>query len=117
MPTRKDMRNIAEHAATWLFLYNSLFPATGTTKTSAEVMSQYEELQDPDADPTAIAAFLLFAALSVQQGSEHDSENVAKTASSFIREVSETVERYIVSDDAIAGTVEGMKTTMVFLRL
>ena len=120
MPSREDMLTIAAYASSWLSLYNALFPVINLTKTSDAMLSQYDKLQDPNADPVAIAALLLSVAITVQQAPDDTAGRAAKSisdASSFIKDVSDSVERIVISDDTLAGNLEGIRTTLLFLRL
>ena len=120
LPSREDMLTITASASSWLYLYNAIFPKINFTKTSDEMLSQYDKLQDPNADSVAIAALLLSIAITVQQASGDTAGNAAgsiKDAASFVKNVSDSVERIVVSDDNLAGTLEGMETTLLFIRL
>ena len=120
MPSKEDMLTITAHASSWLSMYNVLFPMIYLTKTSDGMLVQYDKLQDPDANPVAIAALLLSIAMTVQQAPDDAAGRAAESirdASSFIKDVSNTVERVVISDDALAGTLEGIETALLFLRL
>ena len=124
MPSREDMLTITAHASSWLSLYNAIFPMINFTKTSDEMLSQYDKLQDPKADPKAdpvsIAALLLSVAITVQQAPDDTTGRAAESirdASSFVKDVSDSVERIVILDDALAGSLEGIETTLLFLRL
>ena len=120
MPSRETMLTITAHASSWLSLYYGLFPLFNLPKTSDEMLSQYDKLQDPNADPIAITALLLSIAITVQQAPENNagsSVESIKDASSFIRDVSDGVERIVIFDDALTGSLEGIETTLLFLRL
>lgn len=120
LPSREGMLTIIAHAASWLSLYNSLFPMTSATRSGDAMLSQYDSLKDPDANPVAVAALLLAVALTVQVVPNEISAGTVKSikdAPSFIKEVSDTVERVIVLDDALAGTLDGIEATLLFLRL
>ena len=120
MPSREDMLTITAHASSWLSLYNAIFPMINFTKTSDEMLSQYDKLQDPNADPVSIAALLLSVAITVQQAPDDTTGRAAdsiRDASSFVKDVSDSVERIVILDDALAGTLEGIETTLLFLRL
>ena len=120
LPSREDMLTITASASSWLYLYNAIFPKINFTKTSDEMLSQYDKLQDPNADSVAIAALLLSIAITVQQASGDTAGNAAgsiKDAASFVKNVSDSVERIVVSDDNLAGTLEGLETTLLFIRL
>ncbi|KAL9130270.1 MAG: hypothetical protein Q9217_001520 [Psora testacea] len=120
LPSRENMLSITASASSWLSLYNALFPMMNFTKTSDEMLSQYDKLQDPNADPVAIAALLLSIAITVQQAPDDTAGGAAgsiRDASSFVKDVSGRVERIVISDDTLAGTLEGMETTLLFIRL
>ena len=120
MPSREDMLTITGHASLWLSLYNALFPMNNLMKTSDEMLSQYEKLQDRNTDPVVIASLLLSVAITVQQAPDDTAGHAAESigdAPSFIKAVSDSVERIVISDDAIAGTLEGIEVTLLFLRL
>ena len=120
LPSREDMLIIAASASSSLTLYNALFPAMSFAKTGDEILLQYDKLQDLYADPVAIAALLLSIALIVQQGPSDTAGRAAKTikdTTSFVRTVSDCVEHIVISDDILAGTLEGMETTLQFIRL
>ena len=120
MPSREDMITITTHASIWLSLYNTLFPMNNLMKNGDEMLSQYEKLQRPSTDPVAIAFLLLSIAITVQQAPDDTAGLAAESigeASSFIKIVSDSVERIIISDDAVAGTLEGIEVALLFLRL
>lgn len=120
LPSREDMLTITASASSWLSLYNALFPTINMIKTSDEMLSQYDKLQAPNADPVAIAALLLSIALTVQQAPEETAGRAAgsiRDASSFVKDVSDRIECIVISDDTLAGTLEGMETTLLFIRL
>jgi hypothetical protein len=120
MPSRNDMLIITAHAASWLSLYSELFPSIRVTKTSDEMLLQYDKLQDANAEPVAITALLLSVALTVQQTPDDTTGHAVQSirnASSFIKDISDTVERIFVSDDALMGSLEGIEIALLFLRL
>ena len=120
MPSRDDMVTITAHASSWINLYNTIFPMVKLAKTSEEMLVQYDELQGPHADPVGIATLLLSVAVTVQQEPDDTMlrglKNI-KNASSFIKDVSDTVERFIVYDDTVSTTVDGIQACLLFLRL
>jgi hypothetical protein len=119
LPSKEDMVGISAQASPWLYMYNSLFPMTNIFSSGEEMLSQYDKLQDPNANPFEIADLLLSVAITVQQKPNEMVANAAgiKNASSFIKDVSDTVERIIISHDALAGTLEGIRTSLLFLRM
>ena len=116
MPPREDMRIIVAYASSRLSIYNAFLSLSNFSKTSDEMLVQYDRLQDPTASPVEVAALLLSIAIVVQQAPD-DTTKVITDACSRIQEVSDSVERIVVSDDTLAGTMEGVETTLLFLRL
>lgn len=121
LPSREDMLAITASASSWLSLYNAFFSTINFTKTSDEMLSRYDDLQDPNADPVATAALLLSIAITVQQAPDDTAGCAAgrsiRDAFSFVKDVSDCVERIVISDDTLAGTLEGMEATLLFIRL
>lgn len=120
MPSREDMLTITAHASSWLSLYNAIFPMINFTKTSDEMLSQYDKLQDSKADPVSIAALLLSVAITVQQAPDDTTGRAAtsiRDASLFVKDVSDNVERIVILDDALAGSLEGIETALLLMRL
>lgn len=120
MPSREDMLTITTHTSSCLSLYMSLFPMNSMTKTGEEMLSQYEQLQHTSAEPFAAAALLLSIAITVQHSPDTTaglSLKSIRNTPSFVRDVSDTVERIVVSDDILAGSFDGIQTTMLFVRL
>ena len=120
LPSREDMLIITAEVSLWPSLPSALFPMISFTKSGPEMLLQYDKLQSSTADPVAIAALLLSITLTVQQAPADTIDRVVKgihDTSSFIKEVSDSVERTIISDDVLAGNLEGIETMLVFLRL
>jgi hypothetical protein len=84
------------------------------------MLSQYDNLQDPNADPVTITALLLSVALTVQQapdGNAGRNTGNIRDVSLFVKNVSDSVERIVISNDALAGSLKGIETTLLFVRL
>lgn len=120
MPSKEDMIQVAAQAESWLALYSTLFPTAGSPKDGVEMLTQYNQLQGPNADPVEVASLLLTIAITVQPSQESIVEKTGgciKNPANFIKEVSDSVERIVISDDELAGTLRGIETTLLFLRL
>ncbi|KAK4502079.1 hypothetical protein PRZ48_007890 [Zasmidium cellare] len=119
MPARTDMITIAAYASSWLPLYASLLPMVNVDKTPEALLTRYDELQH-EADPIALATLLLYIAMAVQHApppaSFPESEQMQHIPT-FVKTVSDTVERVVISDDALGGTLEGIEAALLFLRL
>ena len=120
MPSRDDMLTITAHTSSWLSLFNAFFPINNLIKTSDEMLSQYDKLQNPNADPVAIAALLISVAMTVQEAPNDTTGRAAESirdASLFVKDVSDSVERIVISEDILAGSLDGIQTTLLFIRL
>jgi hypothetical protein len=114
LPSREDMSTIKTYASWWLSMQNALFPSINLIETGEEMMLQYDLLQDPNTDLVTLANYLLSVAITVQQGGAVES---IRDVSSFVKAVSDSVERIVISDDVLSGTLEGIETVLLFLRL
>lgn len=81
---------------------------------------QYEGLIHADASPFLVAALLLWMGLAVQNAPHDMLRNRSKSISDaprFVRQVSSTVEEIIVTNDTLAGSVEGIEISLLWVRL
>lgn len=120
LPLRADMVFIVERAYPWLNLYNSLFPTMTTTQESKETLALYDQVQKPDSHLIDIAELLLTVALTIQQEPEYMASRMPKSIEeplSFVKAVCDAVERFVVNDDDLAATLEGVRVCLFFLRL
>jgi hypothetical protein len=120
LPPRHDVVAIAGFSFPWMSIYNALFPRIRFMATAEEMLTQYDELCSPNADPMSLANLLISLALSVRQIPEADLKPLVPgipNVSRFIDDVTETVDRTIASNDTLAATLEGIETSLLFIRL
>jgi hypothetical protein len=120
LPPRDDVAAIAGFSFPWMSIYNALFPRIRFMATAEEMLTQYDELCSPNADPMSLANLLISLALSVRQIPEADLKPLVPgipNVSRFIGDVTETVDRTIASNDTLAATLEGIETSLLFIRL
>lgn len=119
LPCKQDVHIIAEYASTWMTLYHSLFTTSGVFKNGEDLVSHYDQIQQPFAQPVTVAAFLLSIAITAQHVPTQLAQPLTdiKDAQAYIREVSRAVEETIVSNDALAASLEGIETSLLFVRL
>ena len=82
-----------------------------------EIVSKYDELRSTDASPVLIAAVLLWFAIAVQHTPPGALSQAMQAGTLFIKKVSDTIEDAIVRDDALAGSIEGIETSLLWTRL
>jgi len=119
LPSRADMETIASYASPILDFYASLFPMVYMSTTPDGMISLYDTLQNGN-DLTALASLLLHVALTVQgvpATATFPTSERLKNPSTFVKSISNTVEQYVIADDAVAGTIEGIEVALLFLRL
>jgi hypothetical protein len=88
--------------------------------TAEEMLEQYDELCKPNANPMSLANLLISLALSIRQIPEVDLKPLVPgipNATQFIENVTEIVDRTIASNDTLAATLEGIETSLLFIRL
>lgn len=120
MPSRQDLLLIAADASKWMTLFNSLFPNTGVSKDGSEMISAYDWLQQLNPDPVAVASVLLSIAITVKQAPQNPTLNTTsgvKGKTLFVTEVSDVVERTVISDDDMLASLEGIACGLLFVRL
>jgi len=120
LPPRDDVAAIAGFSFPWMNIYNALFPRVRFMATAEEMLTQYDELCTPNANPMSLANVLLSLALSIRQIPEADVNSLVTgipNVSRFVDEVTEVVDRTIASNDTLAATLEGIETSMLFTRL
>ncbi|KAF2258321.1 hypothetical protein CC78DRAFT_621928 [Lojkania enalia] len=118
-PSRADMATIAAYASSMLPLYASLFPMVNINTTPEAMVALHNELQHHD-DPAALATLLLYIAMTVQHApatASFPTSESMQNLSTFVKNVSDTVEHIVIADDAVAGTIEGIEAALLFLRL
>ena len=81
---------------------------------------EYEGLQRPDASPYTLAAVLLWMAIGVQNAPPDMLRTMSesmKDRSKFVRQVSDTLEEVVVTNDTVAGSIEGIEISLLWVRL
>lgn len=119
IPPHADMATIAAYASSWLPLYASLFPMVNINTTPEAMLLFHNESQNHN-DPVALATFLLYIAMTVQHApatARLSTSESMQNLSTFVKNVSDTVEHIVIEDDALAGTIEGIEAALLFVRL
>lgn len=120
IPTREDVTTITRFSGPWMSIYITLFPQVRTLTNPEETVARYDEICAADANPLFVANVLISLALTIRQIPDHDMNPLVPgipNSSRFIEDVSETVDRTIVSNDILASTLEGIETSLHYSRL
>ena len=117
IPSREEINHIADYAPGWMSMYYALFPACSDIRTRDQLMAAYNEMHDPQVRPVTLASFLLSTAITAQQVPYNLSIRGRKSCGKFVDDVSRVVERTVVANNAVAGTVGGLAVILLFIRL
>ncbi|KAM0716394.1 hypothetical protein Q7P37_007839 [Cladosporium fusiforme] len=120
IPSRDDVATITGFSVPWMHIYLALCPRVRTLTNPEETVAHYDEICAPDADPMFIANVLISLAITIRQIPEGDVKSLVpgiRDPSRFIEQVSESVDRTIIGNDVLAGTLEGIETSLFFSRL
>ncbi|KAK4943258.1 hypothetical protein LTR10_017100 [Elasticomyces elasticus] len=121
LPTKDEVWQVTEFAPAWMAFYHSLFPAFFACRTEEQLRLNYEHMCGSDANPTSVAMYLLYLAITSQQlpANRLVQRPFAKYESveEFVNSVCTTVRETIVDNDDLAGTAEGLELTVIFIRL
>lgn len=102
-------------------LYLTLFPSESAVATKNHLTSSYDPMLAPDAHPVHVAFFLLTFAITIRQVPPTHTPNLSlngfEDVTVYAREVSHAVEATVIAHTGIASTVDGIETTVMYLRL
>lgn len=120
IPSREDVVTITEFSVPWMGIYIALFPRVRTLTNPEETITRYDEICAPNANPMFVANVLISLALTIRQIPDDDVKPLLPgipNPSRFIEEVSDSVDRFIVGNDDLAATLDGIETSLFFSRL
>ena len=89
-------------------------------RTEEDLLAQYDKSGSPAADLLGMASLLVSLALTVQQFPDDftgEGPDRMRDPGSFVKDVSDLVERTVTNDDNLGGTLDGIGTTLLYLRL
>ncbi|KAJ9663342.1 hypothetical protein H2198_000859 [Neophaeococcomyces mojaviensis] len=122
IPSEEDTATLSNYVSVWLSILQELAPTTSLASSHEEMFASYSQMQEPNVDPFRLACWLLALAITSQlfQVDAYTPRSLAQTLQqryNFAQAVQRTVENHIMSHDSIVGTVPGLETAMMFLRL
>lgn len=120
IPTQEQLTLLSSHVSSWLTLLQELSPITSLSASKEGIISSYPSMKEPDVDPLKLACWLLALAITAQQlNPEIISPETPgkKLRTAFPQAVQRVVENYIISHDSLCGTLAGLETYFMFLRL
>lgn len=122
IPSKASVSEIPESAFKWLIFLDSLFPDKLAGRSRSEILESYDDMRKEDVDPVSLALWLLAVAITAQQVPDADRTPSTdgkdyKGWVEFSQELSETIERCILSHDRLVGTVQGLGIALHYFRL
>lgn len=122
IPELEDVAALSNHFFSWLSILQELCPTTSLANSPEGILASYEDMKKPDVDPFRLACWLLALAITSMQ-LQQDVQSPASLIRSFQKRfnfaqaIQRTVDNHIMSHDSILGTVSGLETALMFLRL
>jgi hypothetical protein len=118
LPSREDMVVIAANSSSWLSWYKVLFSLNLAMGAGPMMLDNYDKVKRSEMRPVPIATLLLAVALTVQQA--QDATNMFKSipdSTAYIKNVSNLVEKVVVLNDDLIADLDGIRATLLFIRL
>lgn len=120
LPPKAEAIVLLQASSSSVLTMSTMFPPAVIFQNVDEMLSQYDSLQHGDADPAIVGALCIWLAISAQHLPGYTvkfgaGDSVA--VSSFVGRITETFEEVIVNDHYLAGTVEGIEATILWIRL
>ncbi|KAN0115497.1 putative Zn(II)2Cys6 transcription factor [Hyaloscypha variabilis] len=122
IPSKEYVLDIPNSAFKWLVFLDTLFPHKLAAKSQHDILESYDDMRRPDVDALSLALWLLAIAITAQQvphenGSPSTQFRKYKRWVEFSHEVSDTVERSVLSHDRLVGTIQGLAVALHYFRL
>ncbi|KPM43734.1 hypothetical protein AK830_g2774 [Neonectria ditissima] len=122
IPSKEDVAVFAGHASGWQLLLHFVVPVASMSKPGHELLAQYEDMRQPTVDPLSLASWLIAIAITVEQmprevASGGFTSKWSTNTSRFSTAVAEAVERTIVARETLSGSLEGVETNSLLVRL
>jgi hypothetical protein len=118
LPSREDMVVISEYSHSWLSWYKVLFSLNLAMGAGSKMLDNYDRIRHAEMRPVPIATILLAVTLTVQQA--QDATNMLRSipdANTYIKNVSNLVEKVVVSNDDLIADLDGIRCVLLFIRL
>ena len=115
LPMASEVAKLENHASSWMSTYHALFPGCTPFHTAEDLVSSYNGIKDPECPLTALAAFLLYADITVQHMSPETVGDVFSESFKPVALKDFVVKEFILSNTEITTTVEGLKVYLLML--
>ncbi|KAI4722609.1 hypothetical protein E4T48_01069 [Aureobasidium sp. EXF-10727] len=118
LPPREDMVTIAANSESWLSWYKILFSLSLAMGAGPMMLDAYDRVKRSETHPVPIATLLLAVTLTVQQA--QDATTMLRSipdSTAFIKDVSNLVEKVVVSNDDLIADLDGIRSALLFIRL
>jgi hypothetical protein len=118
LPSREDMVVIAANSSSWLSWYKVLFSLNLAMGAGPMMLDNYDKVKRSEMRLVPIATLLLAVTLTVQQA--QDATNMFQSipdSVAYIKNVSNLVEKVVVSNDDLIADLDGIRSALLFIRL
>lgn len=120
IPTPEQLELLGSHVFSWLTLLQDLAPVKSLPLSQQDIIASYPSMKEPDVDPLRLGCWLLVLAVTAlqlppQSAASMTLEKDFQTA--FPQAVQRAVETHIISHDSLCGTITGLETCLMHLRL
>ena len=122
IPSKDELFDLTKSASDCLTMLHSLFPLPSMAKCQEEVVACYEEMHSPNVDAIRLASWLLTIALIAEQLPQEPESTTAwlekcEGQKGLSKAISDTVENKILAHDRLIRSIQGLSTSMQFIRL
>ncbi|KAK6002993.1 hypothetical protein QM012_000838 [Aureobasidium pullulans] len=118
LPSREDMVVIAANSSDWLSWYKVLFSLNLAMGAGSVMLENYDRVKQSVTHPVPIATLLLAVTLTVQQAPDATSMlRSIPDSTTFIKDVSNLVEKVVVSNDDLLTDLDGIRCALLYIRL
>lgn len=119
LPSKDDVRILVNNAGPWMTIYHMVFPPLSFAPSSEDV-AKYDGFLQDDADPVALAAYLVSLAMTALQLSYRVPDlqlpSLVST-SKFVRRVIEKTYKVIIADHDIVTSLGGVELIICYIKL
>lgn len=101
-------------------LYHTLCISSFTYRTGDQLVTNYDYMGSDSVHPASLGMYLMCIAITIQQmplGIVPAGFYQGKGIRRYVVDVLRTVEQTVISVDCVAGTVHGLDTAMLYVRL
>lgn len=122
IPPKEDLMTATNQESAWFAIMQEIFPLMSSINSQSDLLSQYDQMKDPNVPVMKLAAWIQTIALISSHMSQDESSPSSflrnfRRRNSFPQSVINVIETHILSHDSLLGTVDGLEVALLFTRL